>query len=133
MAKLPLKLIYPGHGTAIANPLETIDKARFRLEKWLRSPEKVAWHACKRIFSYALMIRNGLPEHEVVDYLMKCEWYHDFSTNIFNLKPIDFIQPLLDEMLRSKAAHWQNNRLMPSTPYNWPDIQTNEAEKRCRL
>lgn len=121
VAKLPLKLIYPGHGPVLANPLATIDQARFRLEKWLTNPEKVAWHACKRIFAFALMIRNGLPESEVDDYLMKCQWYNDFSTTIFNLKPIDFIQPFLDEMIRSKAAHWQYNRLMPSTPYNWTD------------
>nr|WP_279279255.1 MBL fold metallo-hydrolase [Sporotomaculum syntrophicum] len=120
VAKLSLKRIYPGHGPVITNPLETIDHARSRLEKWLKDPEKAAWHACKRIFTCTLMIKDGLPEGEIDDYLMKCPWFNDFSTYIFNLKPIDFIRPLLQEMLRSKAAHWQNNRLMPSTPYNRP-------------
>jgi len=118
VAQLPLKIIYPGHGPAVTDPLTTIKRARLRLDKFLKDPEKTAWHACKRIFTTTLMIKDGLAEAELDDYLMKCPWFNDFSTYIFNLKPSDFIQPLLKEMLRSKAAHWQNNRLMPSAPYN---------------
>lgn len=123
VAKLPLKYIYPGHGPVLADPLTTIDQARFRLEKWQKKPEKVAWHACKRIFVYALMIRDGLPESEIADYLMHCQWYRDISTNLFDIEPIDFIQPLLDEMLRSNAAQWRNGRLISNTPYNWSTIK----------
>ncbi len=116
VAQLPLRRIYPGHGPAVANPPATIEQARARLEGFLRDPEKAAWHACKRIFTTTLIIKDGLPEAEVADYLMKCPWFIDFSTYIFNLQPGDFIQPLLQEMLRSKAAHQQNNRLMPGAP-----------------
>jgi len=118
VAKLPLKRIYPGHGPAVADPAATIERARLRLDKLLSDPEQAAWHACKRIFTTTLMLKDGLPEAEVDDYLLKCPWFNDFSTYIFHLKPIDFIQPLLKEMLRSKAAHRQNDRLMPSAPYN---------------
>jgi glyoxylase-like metal-dependent hydrolase (beta-lactamase superfamily II) len=50
VACLPLLCIYSGHGPAMNQPLLAIDSARRRYEKWLNEPEKMAWHACKRIF-----------------------------------------------------------------------------------
>lgn len=50
LASLPIRHAYSGHGPALDNPLVAIDHARNRLEKWLHAPEKMAWHACKRIF-----------------------------------------------------------------------------------
>lgn len=46
---------YSGHGPLIENPLATIDAARKGYEKWLTVPEKVSWHAIKRIFSFTLI------------------------------------------------------------------------------
>lgn len=120
LAKLPLRRAYPGHGPQIDNPLASIDIARKRLEKWLSEPEKVAWHACKRIFSFTLIMKNGLAKEAVNDYLLQCGWFQDFARYTFQLPPKDFIQVLLDEMIRSKAASWQNDRLVASAPYNVP-------------
>ena len=54
LSTLKIQQAYSGHGPQIDNPLAAIDAARGRFEKWLESPEKVAWHACKRIFSFTL-------------------------------------------------------------------------------
>lgn len=120
LAKLPLRRAFPGHGPQIDNPLASIDGARKRLEKWLSQPEKVGWHACKRIFSFTLMMKNGLAKEEINDYLLQCGWFQDFSRYTFQLPPKDFIQVLLDEMIRSKAASWQNDRLVANAPYKAP-------------
>ncbi|MGI6175978.1 MAG: MBL fold metallo-hydrolase [Christensenellales bacterium] len=120
LAKLPVQKAYPGHGRTIDEPLKVIDQARARLEKWMDAPEKMAWHACKRIFSFALMIKNGLPKEQIEPYLLQCGWFHDFSVHFFQVKPQEFIQPMLDEMVRSKAAIWQQDTLMAATPYKAP-------------
>lgn len=129
VAQLPIKIGYSGHGPAIEDPQRAIDMARNRYEKWLKEPEKIAWHGLKRVFAYALMIRDGLPREEVNDYLLSCGWFQDFARYSFQLEPEEFIQPLLDEMLRSRAAHWQDDKLMATTPYtsppkNWTTKQT---------
>ena len=121
LAQLSIKIAYPGHGRAIEDPLKMMDKARERLEKWMEAPEKMAWHACKRIFSFTLMLKNGLTSKEVTPYLLSCGWFHDFAVHSFRLNPIEFVQPLLDEMIRSKAAIWHHDKLMATAPYEAPD------------
>lgn len=120
MSKLRIKQAYSGHGPQIDNPLAAIDTARERFEKWLKSPEKVAWHACKRIFSFTLIIKNGLAKEEIDNYLLKCGWFQDFARYSFQLQPEEFIQILLDEMIRSGAASWHDNRLIATTHYKAP-------------
>ncbi len=125
LARLPIRYACSGHGPAMDNPQASLDAARRRYDKWFADPEKLAWHACKRIFTYALMLFNGMTADEIPPYLLESPWFHDFTRYTFKCEPIAFIQPLLDETLRSRAAAWQNGRLMPITPYtplpnNWP-------------
>ncbi|SDM50808.1 Glyoxylase, beta-lactamase superfamily II [Fictibacillus solisalsi] len=120
VSKLRIRHAYSGHGPEIENPLSSIDTARKRLEKWLKSPEKVAWHACKRIFAFTLIMKNGLPKQEIDKYLLNCGWFQDISRYSFQLQPEEFINPLIDEMIRSKAAEWNNNYLMPTITYQAP-------------
>lgn len=120
LARLPLQLACSGHGPITPDPLASIDMARRRYEKWLADPPRAAWHACKRIFAYALMIHGGLLEAEVTPYLLRCSWFCDYGQHYFDLAPEDFVQPLLTEMLRSQAAAWQDGRLVALAPHTSP-------------
>ncbi|OCA85305.1 MBL fold metallo-hydrolase [Pseudobacillus wudalianchiensis] len=120
LSKLRIQKAYSGHGPYIENPSASIDAARARFDKWLKAPEKVSWHACKRIFAFTLMIKNGLAKEEINPYLLKCGWFQDFARCSFQLQPEEFIQILLDEMIRSGAASWHNNHLIAAAPYKAP-------------
>lgn len=121
LSKLQIQRAYSGHGPHIEQPLAAIDAARGRFEKWLGSPEKIAWHGCKRIFSFALMLKDGLAKEEITPYLLNCGWFQDFARYSFQLQPEEFIPVLLDEMIRSRAAVWREDRLIASAPYQAPD------------
>ncbi|MBZ0278698.1 MAG: MBL fold metallo-hydrolase [Anaerolineae bacterium] len=120
LAGLRLIAACSGHGALIEQPLAAIDAARRRYDKWLADPQKIAWHACKRIFSYALMLTDGLAEGEVAGYLLRCPWFRDYSRFYFETDPADFVQPLIQEMVRSGACGWHEGRLIPLTPYDAP-------------
>jgi hydroxyacylglutathione hydrolase len=120
LSMLRIQQAYSGHELQMENPLATIDAARKRFEKWLRMPEKVSGHVCKRIFSFTLIIKNGLAKEEINNYLLKCVWFQDFARYSFQLHREEFIQILLDEMIRSGAASWQNNHLIAAIPYQAP-------------
>ncbi|MGH3086559.1 MAG: MBL fold metallo-hydrolase, partial [Rubrobacteraceae bacterium] len=111
-----------GHGTPIEDPKAAIDAARNRYETWLEEPEKVAWHGCKRILAYALMLTDGMEEPRLHTYLLDAPWFNDYARHVFNEEPSYFIQPLIQEMLRSNAAEWQGDKLIPLASYNPPPI-----------
>lgn len=121
LSKLPIQLAYSGHGPKIEDPQAAIDAAWHRFNKWLSTPEKVSWHACKRIFSFTLIIKNGLVEKQLENYLLQCGWFQDFALHAFRIQPKAFVQIFLDEMLRSGAAKWQEGCLVASAPYQAPD------------
>lgn len=125
LARLKIAWACSGHGTYIQDPKSTIDAARERYEKWLEEPERAAWHACKRIFSYALMLTDGMEEPEIYTYLLDAPWFDDYARHAFREDPHAFVQPLIAEMLRSNAAEWRSGKLIPLAPYNpsplgWP-------------
>ena len=117
LAELRLTWACSGHGAPMEDPLAALDAARRRYEGWLTAPEKVAWHGVKRIFAYHLMLVDGLPEAEVIPYLLSCAWLHDYARHVFRLPPEEFAQVFLAEMLRSGAA-WRDGCLVALTPYN---------------
>ncbi len=118
LVRLPINVICPGHGPLIEDAADAIERALERYERWLDEPQKMAWHAMKRIFAYGLMLTDGLPEREVKPYLLKCQWFRDYSQSYFDSTPEDFVAPLIEEMLRSGAAAWINGRFIAQTPYN---------------
>lgn len=125
LARLRLARAYSGHSPPIADPLAAIDAARRRYERWASEPERLGWHACKRLFAYALMIRGGLPREQLPAYLLACPWFQDYSRGIFGVAPAAFVRPLIDEMLRSGAAGWAGTRLVAlgahtPPPPGWP-------------
>ncbi|WP_096202050.1 MBL fold metallo-hydrolase [Bacillus sp. FJAT-45350] len=120
VSKLQIKRAYSGHGSQIENPLAAIDAGRKRFEKWLGMPEKVSWHGCKRIFSFTLMLKDGMAKEEIDNYLLSCGWFQDYARYSFQLQPEEFIKVLIDEMIRSGAASWHNNLLTATAPYKAP-------------
>lgn len=118
LRRLPVRWACSGHGKAITNPAATFKRAQERYERWSRDLHKVGWHACKRILAYALMMFNGMSEQALHAYLLASPWYEDYTKKIFEVEPHAFITPLLNEMLRSRAAKWQNRRLIALAPYH---------------
>lgn len=120
ISNLNIQKVYSGHGTAITDPMQAIDSARRRFDSFLKAPEKLAWHAVKRIFAFTLMIKNGLKKDALKPYLLNCGWFCDFARYSFHIEPDQFVQVLLDEMIRCKGAYWRGEYLLPTAPFEPP-------------
>jgi len=132
LAELPLQLSLSGHGAVTENPLERIDAARKRYQKWLDNPEKVGWHAMKRIFTYALMLVDGLPRADIAPYLLRCAWFVDYSQHVFRTPPADFVAPFLAEIERPRPAIWRDDTLYPAAEYRPPEQDWLQSVPRPR-
>lgn len=79
---------------------------------------------------------------EVEPYLLACRWFRDYSEQIFGEFPDAFVGPFMDEMIRSRAAAWDGDRLVAGAPYrvpapgwqtapgnplDWPAVETHQA------
>ncbi len=139
LAALPAHIGYSGHGPAITDLPAAFSRARRRLRSWREQPERIAWHACKRIFSHGLMLTDGLAEASIPRILLDAPWFRDHAALAFGVTPEAFVPLLVSEMVRSGAAHWQNGRLVatanhqvpatgwaraPTAPAEWPPVET---------
>lgn len=58
---------FVGHAEDTADPTATFTKALRRGQRLVDDPEGAVWYAARRIFGFALMIRDGIPaEHTSV-------------------------------------------------------------------
>lgn len=121
--QLSLKEAYSGHGPKIEQPKLSIERAIERLNRWAENPHSIGWHACKRIYSYALMIENGIHKDDIEQYLLKQNWFQDYSRYIFKSKPEEFVHEFIHEMIRSRAAKWNGDLLMATAPYDVADTK----------
>lgn len=120
LASLPVRWACSGHGPAFADPQETFAAARLRYLRWLAEPERMAWHACRRIFAYALMIVGGIPEADVTMYLEQRKWVQDYARDVFGIPVDGFARQLLSEMLRSGAARREGPAVVATTHHISP-------------
>ena len=127
LADLKARWACSGHGTAILEPERALAAARERYEGWLERPESAAWHACKRIAAYSLMIRDGLAEVEATDHFASRPWAADFARHAFEADPREFARALIEELLRSGAAKRRGGRLVAGAPHNRPPPEWHPA------
>jgi glyoxylase-like metal-dependent hydrolase (beta-lactamase superfamily II) len=61
LARLPIDVIIPGHGSPFAEVDIALDLAFRRLDAFTANIDKLAWHAIKVIVSFAMLERQRLP------------------------------------------------------------------------
>ena len=114
LAQLDVRLAVSGHRGALTDPPAAFKQALKHDERWIGQPEKVGWHASKRIFTSALMFHQGIMRDHITDCLLGCPWFGDYSRSLFHREPAEFVPRFLEEMLRSGAARWHGERLVAS-------------------
>jgi hydroxyacylglutathione hydrolase len=120
LADLDLRWMCSGHGPPTAAPAAAIAAALARYERWRSDPQRLAWHACKRIFTYHLMLMNGMPRVTIGPYLVGCPWFIDYSSAVFAQAPADFVEPFLAELERAGAVGEREGRLVALAPHTPP-------------
>lgn len=120
LADLPVRYALPGHGGAIDDPPSAFARALERLGRFAADPHRVGWHACKRIFAFALMIRGGIAVADVHAYLVGRPWLADHAVQVFGTTPDRFAAELLAEMRRAGAVREQDGVMVAATPHESP-------------
>ncbi|MBT2442906.1 MBL fold metallo-hydrolase [Streptomyces sp. ISL-36] len=77
MADPAPRVILPSHGPIPADPAAAFAAALRRAQRLVDDPDGAVWYGARRIFAFALMIREGFPAPEVEPYLQARAWLTD--------------------------------------------------------
>ncbi len=119
------RVLLPAHGPMPADPAASLVKARQRAQRLVEDPEGAVWYGARRVFSYALMIRGGLPVAEVEDYLLARSWLTDAARQLGRSVP-ELAAELVSAMRRSGAVVEEDHRLRAAAAHTPVDPGTLE-------
>lgn len=110
MADLAPRMILPSHGPIPAEPATAFAAALRRAQRLVDDPGGAVWYGARRIFSFALMIREGIPSDEVEPYLLARTWLTD-AARLLDVSPESLAAELVTTMVNSGAVALRNGRL----------------------
>jgi len=120
LAALPVHAALPGHGPAITDPAAAFAAAHARYQRMRDDPQRAAWHACKRILAFALMINDGIPLGSLHSWLASRPWLAGHAAAVFGTAPGELARDLLTEMRRTGAVAERDGKLICLTPHHAP-------------
>jgi len=116
MADLRPRVLLPSHGPAPADPGAAFAAATRRARRLVDDPDGAVWYGARRIFAFALMIRDGLPADEVEPYLLARAWLTD-AARLLDRKPEELAAELVATMVRGGAVVRRGGRLHAAAEY----------------
>jgi len=110
LADLQPRLLLPAHGPIPSDPSTAFATALRRAQRLVDDPAGAVWYGARRIFAFALMIRDGIPADAVEPYLHARAWLTD-AARLLGRPPEALAAELVDSMLRSGAVVRRHGRL----------------------
>jgi hypothetical protein len=110
LADLGPRVLLPGHGPIPADPGTAVRHRTPSRPAVIDDPDGAVRYAARRIFAFALMIRDGIPVSEAEPYLHARPWLTD-AAQLLDSTPEPLDVELIDTMLGSGAIILRDKRL----------------------
>ncbi|WP_050346928.1 MBL fold metallo-hydrolase [Arsenicicoccus sp. oral taxon 190] len=120
LQELDIEAVLPGHGELVRHPEGAIAKAIERLDRQRGNAHAAVLYGAWRILAYALMIRQGMLDEELIDYLLAREWI-DAAAATLGQDRQAFAEDLVAGMLSSGALTDDGQRVRASAPHSPTD------------
>lgn len=110
VADLAPRVLLTAHGPVPTDTDLALEKALRRAQRLVDDPDGAIWYGARRIFAFALMIRDGIPTAQVEDYLVARAWLQDAARHL-RREPGDLANELVEGMVGSGALVTQDAKL----------------------
>lgn len=114
LARLPIRIVIPGHG----DPFDDIDaalaRAFRRLESFEADPARLVRHALKVVLMFKLLDCRRLPVDGMADYVERVGLYRDFNARFLGMTPAALAKLLVNDLLRAGAVRHENGCIVPA-------------------
>ncbi|MEV0070790.1 MULTISPECIES: MBL fold metallo-hydrolase [unclassified Amycolatopsis] len=130
------RVLLPAHGPIPADTGAALANAARRARRLVDDPDGAVWYGARRVFAYALMIRDGIPTDAVEPYLHARAWLKDAAW-LLRRSPESLATELITTMLRAGSILSRDGKLHaaaehtpvpPSSlqqppPATWPAVE----------
>jgi glyoxylase-like metal-dependent hydrolase (beta-lactamase superfamily II) len=123
IGSLDARVAVAGHGDVIEDVAGCLTKTLERYRLWREDPVRMAFHGCRRVFGYALIIHGGFPRADLFPYVLARRWVRDFAP-MARLTTEQFAERIVSDLLGSGAARWQDDRLVSAVPHTSVSMPT---------
>lgn len=117
LVELEPAILLPAHGPIPAETGAALAAAVRRTQRLVDDPEGAVWYGARRILAFATMIRDGIPEASIIDYLLERMWLVDAAAHL-RRTPEDLADELVSGMVQSGALRVANSRVKATAPYS---------------
>ena len=104
------RVLLPAHGPVPADTTSALTDALRRAQRLVDDPDGAVWYGVRRIFAYALMIRDGIPAAQVEPYRHQRAWLID-AARLLDRTPDALAAELVESMLRSGSVVARDDRI----------------------
>jgi len=111
LARLPIDIVIPGHGSPFTGVGPAFERAFRRLEIFAADIDKLAWHAIKVIVAFAMMEKRRLPASGFAEFILGLPFAIDVNTRYLELPIETLIERLERELLLVGALHLKDGWL----------------------
>jgi len=111
LARLPIDIVIPGHGSPFAAVGPAFERAFRRLDIFAADIDKLAWHAIKVIVAFAMMEKQRLPASGFAEFILGLPFAIDVNTRYLELPVETLIERLERELLLVGALHLKDGWL----------------------
>ena len=114
LARLPIRIVIPGHGDPFDDVDDALRRAYARLEVHEGDPVRAARHALKVVLMFKLLDCRGLPLDAMPAYVERVGLYRDFNARFLRMTPHALADALVGDLVRAGAARRENGRIVPA-------------------
>ena len=112
LAKLPIDIVIPGHGSPFAGVDAAFERAFRRLEVFTADIDKLAWHAIKVIVSFAMIEKRCIAKREFPAFVLGLPFAVDVNARFLDLPDDQLVAKVERELLLVNALRLVDGNLV---------------------
>ncbi len=112
LARLPIDIVIPGHGSPFSTVDTAFERAFRRLEGFAADLDRLAWHAIKVIVSFAMLERQAMPINNFPTFVLGLPFAIDVNRRYLGLDENELVARIEKDLIQAGALKREGRQLL---------------------